>query len=307
MSAVALLQAALVAGPIFASLNQLEIDSEHGRAFAERFATMAAVPIAMLIGLGVGSLHHVLLDYFPAAALRVALGLLCAIPLVRHAAACDLRDDRRGIQLAHDLLRDVPDGSLVLVTGDALNGAALYLCGVEKRCGRTIVFSPGQMHLPWRVEQLRRRHPELVLPTPVGKFLSVQELVGANLDRRPVYVATQILNHEPALQDAFQFLPDGLHVRALRSEEIGPFKKSFPERARRFARGEGCEGCAIRATDLHAPSLEVGLPYLYALAFENHARVLAAYFAEPNLAALFALRAEQTDETIKLLRAPPAP
>jgi len=306
--AIALGAAVITAGPAFAAINQLEVDAEHGRAFAERFSTMSAVPIAILIGFGVAWLLSALKNYFPAGALRVALGLLFVLPLAKHAAACDLRDNRRGIQVAHDLIRDVPDGSLVLISGDALNGAALYLCGVEKRCGRRLVFSPGQMHLAWRVEQLRRRYPHLVLPTPAGKFITVRELVAANLERRQIYVSTQILDLEPPLRDAFTFLPDGLHVRALRNEEVEAFKASFPERARRFARGENCEGCGMQRGELHAPSLETTLPFLYALAFENHARVLSAWFEEPNLTSFFAIRAEQVDaEAIKKVRAPAPP
>ena len=64
----------------------------------------------------------------------------------------------------------------------------------------------------------------------------------------------------------------------------------------------------MKRTDLHAPSLETTLPFLYALAFENHSRVLAAYYEEPNLAQFFATRAEQVDaESIKLMRVPPPP
>jgi hypothetical protein len=308
IAGVALVLAVLVSGPVFAVMNQIDVDTEHGRAFAERFSTMAAVPLALLIGFGVAALLSGLKDYFPAGALRVALGMLFVFPLSKHAAACDLRDDRRGIQVAHDLVREVPDGSLVLITGDALNGAALYVCGVERRCGRTLVFSPGQMHLGWRVEQLRRWYPDLVLPTPAGKFITVRELVSANLDRRQIYVSTQILDLEPALRDAFNFLPDGIHVRALREVDVEPFKATFADRARRFARGDNCEGCGMARSDLQAPSLETSLPFLYALAFENHARVLSAFNLEPNLAALFELRAEQVDpESIKKLRSPGPP
>jgi len=305
---LSLVLAVLISGPMFAVKNNLEVDTEHGRAFAERFATMSAVPLALLVGLGVAALYLYLPRYLPTTAVRVGLGLLFVLPLARHAAACDLRDNRRGLQVAHDLIRDVPDGSLVLISGDALNGAALYLCGVEKRCGRTLVFSPGQMHLAWRVEQLRRRYPDLVLPTPAGKFITVRELVAANLDRRQIYVSTQILDLEPALRDAFNFLPDGLFVRALKVEDVEAFKASFPERARRLARGEACEGCGMKRADLHFPSLETTLPFLYALAFENHGRVLSAFEQDQSLAAFFTVRAEQVDEdAIKKLRAPIPP
>ena len=176
---VSLCLAVLIPGPIFAVMNRLEVDTEHGRAFAERFSTQAAIPIAILVGLGVAFAYRALREQLPASWLRVALGLSAMIPLARHVGDCDLRDDRRGLAVAHDTLHDIPDGALVLVAGDALNGAALYLCGVEKRCGHTVVFSPGQMHLDWRVAQLRRRYPEVSLPSPAGKFLTSREIVAA--------------------------------------------------------------------------------------------------------------------------------
>ncbi|MBI2391417.1 MAG: DUF2723 domain-containing protein [Deltaproteobacteria bacterium] len=303
--AIALVTAVLMSGPVFAAMNQLEVDTEHGRAFAERFSTMSAVPIAILVGLGIAAALRAGERWFPPPMARVVLGLSFVLPLSRHASDCDLRDDRRGLQVAHDLVNDVPDGSLVLITGDALNGAALWVCGVERRCGNTLVFTPGQMHLDWRVAQLRRRHPDLALPVPAGKFISVRELVGANLPRRPIFLSPQILDLEPPLRDAFQFLPEHIHVRALRTEDLDAFKASFPERARRFARADACEGCGIARADLRAPSLETSLPFLYALAFENHARVLGAWFEEPALAAFFSARAEQIDpEGIRRVRAP---
>lgn len=301
--AAALALAVLVSGPVFAVMNALEVDTEHGRAFAERFSTMSAVPVGVLVGLGIAALRSGFSTWFPPVLLRLALGLLFLLPLTRHGRACDLRHDRRGLQVAHDVA-NVPDGSLVLISGDALNGAGLYACGVERRCGRTVIFSPGQMHLAWRVAQLRRRHPDLVLPPPTGKFLTVRELVAANASLRKVYLSAQILDLEPPLREMFDFLPEGIHVRALLPDDVAAFKASFPERARAFARGEGCEGCSMKRADLFAPSLETSLPFLYAIAFENHARVLSAFQVEPGLAASFAARAEEADpEGIRKLRA----
>ncbi|MGZ3449698.1 MAG: glycosyltransferase family 117 protein [Polyangiales bacterium] len=294
--------ALLVSGPLFAVANALEVASEHGKAFAERFSTMSAVPLALLIGVGLSTIVRVTEGELPKTFVRVAVGLAFVFPLGRHAAACDLRADRRGIALAHDIFRGVPDGSLVLITGDALNGAVLYVCGVEKRCGRTVAFSPGQMHLDWRVAQLKRRHPELVFPTPASKFITVRELVGANLGARPVFLSPQLLNLEPPLREAFQYIPDGLMVRALPDEiALEAEKPAFVERARQLARGESCQGCGISRADLLPISLETSIPPVYALAFENHSRILSAWFpAEGRLAAFFAERAQKTDpEAIK--------
>jgi hypothetical protein len=290
-----LLLAILFTGPIFAMLNRLDVDNEHGRAFAERFSTQSAVPIAILIGFGIAFAYAKLSEQFPATWLRVGLGLSAMIPLARHAADCDLRNNRRGLAVAHDTFHDIPDGSLVLLSGDAFNGAAFYVCSVERRCGRTIVFSPGQMHLEWRVTQLRRRHPDLVLPAPQGRFITTRELVAANIDRRPVFLSTRILQSEPGIREAFDFLPFGIMVRALRPEDVAAFKAGFPDRARALLAGQGFEGSAIKRADLVEPSLERELPFLYALAYENHARVLELIFGDADLAAAFTRKGDQTD------------
>jgi hypothetical protein len=153
------------------------------------------------------------------------------------------------------------------------------------------------MHLPWRVEQLRRRHPQLVFPAPASKFITVRELVGANLGNRPVFLSPQLLNLEPPLREAFQYIPDGLMVRALRDDAaLEAEKPGFVERAKSLARGDACEGCGIARADLSPISLETTIPPVYALAFENHARILEAWFpTEERLAAFFADRARRTD------------
>ncbi|MBK7402499.1 MAG: DUF2723 domain-containing protein [Myxococcales bacterium] len=284
--ALALVLLVLFTGPIFAVLNGLEVEGEHGRAYAERFATMSAVPVALLLGLALAAIP------LPAW-LRPVVGLAFLLPLLTHAADVDLRGQRRGLAYAHDLLRDVPDGSLVLLSGDAANGAQLWTCGVEHRCGRSIVFSPGQMHLEWRRRQLARWHPDLVLPPPRRvvleqgeRFLvSTREIVLANAGRRRIFLSPDILDREPGLQEATQFVPHGILVEAVDAEGFAAAKVTFVERAASLARHDRCEGCTMKRTDLRAPSLETALPFAYALAYENHARVLRALFPGDEAAA----------------------
>ncbi len=295
--ALAVVVLVLCTGPIFAALNGLEVEGEHGRAYAERFATLSALPVALLLGLGLAAIP------LPES-LRPAVGLVFLLPLLTHAADVDLRGQRRGLAYAHDLLRDVPEGSLVLLSGDAANGAQLFTCGVEQRCGSSIVFSPGQMHLAWRRRQLARWHPELVLPPPRRvvleqgeRFLvSTREIVLANAGRRRIFLSPDILDREPGLQESLQFLPHGILVEAVDAEGFAAAKTTFVARAASLARHERCEGCAMKRTDLRAPSLELSLPFAYALAYENHARVLRAWFPGDEVAARLAADLEAQAE-----------
>lgn len=296
--------AAAVSGPLFAMLNTLPVDGEHGRAFAERFFTMSMVPIAVFVGAGAAHALEVGALIFPAPIVRAAIGLSFVAPLATHARDVDLHDDRRGLAFAHDLFLGVPEHALVLVSGDALHGASLYACEVERRCGRdVIVFSPGQMHLSWRVTQLRRAHPDLIVPPPRGAFVTTHELVDQNLAQRPIFVSPALLDAEPALRESFEVLPRGLLVQLFPSgTDVVAMRAPFLEDARALAEGR-CEGCAIRRDALPRPSLELPIADQYALAFENHARIARVIFGEESLAVSLEERALAADpDFVRALR-----
>ena len=65
--------------------------------------------------------------------------------------------------------------------------------------------------------------------------------------------------------------------------------------ARRLAARQGCSGCGMRATELLRPSLETTLLQTYVDAHVNHARMLRAYFDEPELAGELERRARDVD------------
>jgi hypothetical protein len=300
---IGLVLALFASGPLFAMANVLPIDGEHGLAFADRFATMSHVPLAALIGAGLAAILARAMVIFPSGPMshvvRALVALVFVWPLALNATDVDQRDNRRGIEVAHDLFRRTPDGALVLVSGDAFNGATLWTCGVEKACGERIAFSPGQLHMPWRVEQLRRRRPDLVLPAPTGKFLTTRELVEANLPLRPVHVMPGLLDAEPALRDAFDFVPEGMLVRAMPlGSDLVAQRGSVLASARALLDGQGCDGCidpGMRRPKLVTPSLEVPLTAFYALAFENHARFARALYHEEGLALALEARADEID------------
>ncbi len=287
--------AALVSGPAFAVLNALPVADEHGIAFAERFVTLSLVPLGVFCGSGMqrlGELGSVVLPPRFASALAGGLALL---PLAQHHDAVDLSDDRCGAAFAADLFEHSDDGALVLVSGDFSNGAAAFWCGVERRCGRRIVLAPGQLHLPWRVRQLARRHPELVIPEPSGSFVTVREIVAANLSRRPVYLMPLLLEREPPLRESFGYLPEGLLLRVVPKEPDEPARARFRASAQRLLRGEGCAGCAMRRSDLPWPSLETAMLQSYVDAAVNHARLLRLFFDEVGLAEELEARARAMD------------
>ncbi|HEY3233839.1 MAG TPA: DUF2723 domain-containing protein, partial [Polyangiaceae bacterium] len=158
---------ALIAGPVFSVLNRLDVSNAAGLANAERFITMSLVALAPFAGAGVAQLEALGSRFLNEPVARACAGALAVLPLW-FARDVNLRKHLRGADFSADLLLGVEDRSLVLTTGDAANSALVYRCGVELRCGRSITFSPGQLHFDWRVRQLKRRNPDLVLAAPAG-------------------------------------------------------------------------------------------------------------------------------------------
>jgi hypothetical protein len=192
-----LLLAFVVPGPVFAWLNALDTTAEGTLAYFERFTTMSHVPVAVAFGAGVGLV--VGRQRAADVAIRAAL-LAWAAACVFGTRDVDLHEDRGGIAFAHELLLPTPDRSLVLLSGDQPIDAELYVCGVERLCGDRIAFAPGMLALPWKLAEVRARHPDLEIPWTEGPALRrTHLLVAAAVHDRPVYLSPALLEKDPAL------------------------------------------------------------------------------------------------------------
>jgi hypothetical protein len=194
-----LLLAVAVPGPIFAWLNAIETGSEETLAYFERFTTMSHVAVAMAFGVGVAFAQSTFDRWRRAGGALVVALLAWAASCVRDTRAVDLHADRSGIAFAHELLLPTPDRSLVLLSGDQPINAELYVCGVERLCGDRVAFSPGMLWMPWKMAEVRARHPDLDIPWTSGPSLRrTHELVAASRDR-PVFLVPDLVEKDPAL------------------------------------------------------------------------------------------------------------
>ncbi|HEY3594221.1 MAG TPA: DUF2723 domain-containing protein, partial [Polyangiaceae bacterium] len=194
----ALVLAFVCAGPLFAGTNAVDLHSEYRRAFFERFASMSHVPLAILVGMGATEAFDRIRSSprwsrgLRASMVSGLLVVLTVVPLVFGTRDLDFSRDDLGAVYAHDLVASLPEGSLVLLKGDMSTQAALYACGVERRCGDRIVMAPLQLGLPWKLEQERRRHPSLFATEDNAFDYSsgdgVAKLVRHELARRPVAI-----------------------------------------------------------------------------------------------------------------------
>jgi hypothetical protein len=276
--ASALLVTFLLAGPLFAAVNAVDISSEEGLAFFERFATMSAVPVAFFVGTFVDA--GLSLPVRPSA--KVLGGAALAIgwlsPALVHARLLDRSHDDRGADFAHDLVFGAPDGALLLLSGDVPTSAALYVCAVERACGRRTTVSPGGLALRWAMAQFRRRNPGIPVPWSSGPALKrTHELAAAQPAGRMIFAYPDLLEKDPLLRQTFDVLPDHLLFRLWPLATNPALEREAFIAAAADMTGGGCRGCDLAEPPDH-PSQEMQLVHAYEAAAINRAR----FASEPS-------------------------
>jgi hypothetical protein len=280
--------AVLLTGPGFAALNGVPLEGEASLAFFERFTTMYLVPFAILVGCGVGMAIELVPRRWATPA-SVAVTLVAGLSGVFRARHVDLSDSVMGARFADDILLGVPDGSLVLITGDVHTSALQYRCATSDVCRRITVIAPGQLSLPWKDAQTRRRNPDLRLPDGKLVIARTHELVENELGRRPVFVVPALVTRDPTLSGTYLFAAHGLLLRVHADQtSADAARDEFLELARRVASGESCRGCEPPASLPRRPTSDARLLGEYGLSLRNMGRRAFA-FGEPELGkALFA-------------------
>jgi hypothetical protein len=239
---------------------------------------MAHVVVALFVGWGIFALERLIVRAnFAPRLVAPFLGVSFTLPLALHEGECDLRADRIGGAFARDLAAGVPEKGVALIVGEDMVGATNWACGVLRACKGQAVFSPGQLHMPWRVRQLRRRYPDLVLPERAGPA----DLVEAN-DARSVAIAPQLLDIDPRLRSG-ELLPDRLLVRVVK-DDITAHREPYLAYARGLLDPSGCEGCATDVARAAASPLEANVRRAYGVALENHSRVARVIFGAGDVA-----------------------
>lgn len=279
---VGLLLAVALPGLGFAANYRFGVESETELAAFERFTTLTHLPLAALAGAGAAALMRRLPVPEPR---RPLVALLAAVvpslPQVTTAAAVDLSGDRSGGAMARDLLRGVPDGALVLLSGDLYTGAGLYACAVERQCQRVRLVAPGLLANAWRRRQHERLYPDVPLPEGRMVLARSHELVASELPKRPVFVVPGLLARDAELRQRFQFTSQGLLAK-VHPDEAGAAadQPRVVALASALAGGRDCEGCALDPASVYRPSQHVRVLLEYSALLENASRLLARAGAE---------------------------
>lgn len=112
-------------------------------------------------------------------------GLLCALALWsawQQGPALSLRHDAEAVRWLTATLTDLPPRSLVITGEDGHTFALSYALWVEGQRPDLALVDGELWAQPWYAQQVQRRYPDL--RAEVG--LSLEELVAANLTRRPI-------------------------------------------------------------------------------------------------------------------------
>jgi tetratricopeptide (TPR) repeat protein len=245
---LATLLAFLFSGPLFVAYANPQIDTPIWKGVLERFYILPSIPFAVAVGAGAyqvlawtqqvahvaasarrsgksgslpvrffGSLRRppALVRY---ATLLVSLALL-VFPVgsaVARFATVDQSDNFLPHQYGEDLFAPLDAGALLLTRGDIVTNTAWYLQYVEGYRRDLVTVDIELLKLPSYVQQMRRQHPDLVIPFDAydeGRTNSLKTLVEANLATRPVYLLGQ--PKEKEFSSWFDQLPSGFAVRLM--------------------------------------------------------------------------------------------
>jgi hypothetical protein len=226
---LALLLAFLISGPIFAAYANPALDTSSWLSrlwigILERFYILPMLPFAVAIGAGCCQLLLWLGKLrlpAPVAGLAapvagIALLALPAGSAVAHFGAVDQSNNYLALHFNQDLIAPLEPGSLIIMKGDSPNFGVPYLQLVERERPDIIALNMEQLTFPWYMDQVRRRHPDVIIPFEVydrGRTNSLGWLVEANWERRPVYIFGT--PDEPGFLEEFDLVTVGLAHRLL--------------------------------------------------------------------------------------------
>jgi 4-amino-4-deoxy-L-arabinose transferase-like glycosyltransferase len=238
---IALLVAFVVAGPLFVAYANPGYPNELTKGVVARFYILPSIPVAILAGLGASwlLLHTELLrprTLRAGLATAIAVVALLAAPVaaaVVHYSDADRSSDDVALHYAQDVLQPLAPNALLLMRGDENFTSLFYAQFVDHLRPDVVALDTEMLKLPTYVEQKRREHPNLVIPFRSydgGGDTSLNDLVRANLHRRPVYyVGAQ---EEKDFGKPFDSLIAGLATQLVS-------KGSAPDREARLLRDPG--------------------------------------------------------------------
>jgi len=193
-----------VTGPVFLMYARYPLDDPFWVGVVQRFYLLPHVALSILAGCSVAWAGQ-------RRALPVGLVLTALVAGLgfSHFNQVDHSEDTVARDYVENLLKGVPQGALLLTSGDAPGMLLEYVRYVEGRRTDLVVLDQDKLTYAWYVDSKRREHPSMVFPWKRldGESAPLADLVAANYGTRPIMLWDFI---DPSLSGRFRLLPAGL-------------------------------------------------------------------------------------------------
>lgn len=287
---VALALTFFLAGPLFFLLNRTELAREENLAWMERFATLAHVPLAGLVGFGFHSLLELArtrVPQAPQALLGVGLGLVTVLPALSASHDYDLSNHDAADALISDVLAHTESDAVLLVYGDASSTLLVHACLIEGRCEDREVHAPIGADRPGSSWHRVKRRGAGSSARSGGRGSAWLEVLTQSVGKRPTYVSPALLVAYPEIARRYRVVP-GVHLLRVLPPDAPPLPAllATSERTRSH-----CSGCISLARPEARPSMLEEHRRGYFIGLDNLVRSLTALApTSPERAPLTALR-----------------
>ncbi|MBN1190100.1 MAG: DUF2723 domain-containing protein [Dehalococcoidales bacterium] len=199
----ALALALLFSGPIFAVYANPQLENPLMQGVFERFYILPGLPLAFFIAAGVMLIGDILryasarlkTEYLSYTLIPIGLVLtvaLLAVVAVQRLPSVDMSDNRVVEDYGRDLLGPLEPDSLLIMTNDYNYGSVVYMQNVLGYRTDVVALHVELLKGTSYVNYQKRHYPEIEIPFEryySTKKSSLVDLVGANLEHRPVYAA----------------------------------------------------------------------------------------------------------------------
>lgn len=194
---LALLLAFVVTGPVFVAYARASLVDPIWIGIISRFYILPSVPFAIAVGAGAFCVllwaqrlgHRRRNARFLAPVLACSLALLTVASAVTNYSSVDQSNNTIAHDYGTDVLGPLEPAALLFMSGDKVTFPVQYLRLVENYRRDVIAVDLADLTRPAYVEQLRREHPDLVVP--FRAYVGVETLIAlfdANIGSRAVYM-----------------------------------------------------------------------------------------------------------------------
>lgn len=218
-------------GPIFLAFANFPLSGDFSQATVLRFLILSELFWGISLAFGFKFIWEMVKFYTQnlrertnlSARMIVSLGmsLVFLFPSVSHFELVDQRQNTFAYDFGKTIISSTEDDAIILLSGDIPNFTVDYLRYVEGMGGNRIIFTPGQLHMRWVVQQLSKRYPELIIPPPFPgyRFTITHQVIEANLDKkRPIYISPELSQLDPVVGQNYILWPKGLLFRVYKDE-----------------------------------------------------------------------------------------